>query len=475
MKNKLNGSLLSLLLGPILFFMSLFLLPADIFEYGARGAIGLMIWMIVWWIFRPVYISVTALLPVAINAIFSFIPMGSVIASYSKPIFFLLLGTNVFAIAWQKTGVDKRVALRSLLSIGTNLRKQVFVWYCIATIFSVFLANTVVTATLVPIAISMLAYAGEDEHQNPAFILIMLAIAWGAGLGGFGTPLGGGMNLVTLEYIQEFTGIEYTFGNWAVRMLPILAILTLVIGGYLVFITPKGKTLSGANEYLRKEFELLGKITRDEVIVLGLFVIAVMLTFTRPLYSSVLPNLTPFFVFFVFGLSLFFIPSKNKDNGKSERIITWEFASQRILWSLLILFSGGLALGDMMIKTGAASNIASFISSLENSSPTIILSIFVLIGIVLANISSNTAACAILMPIVLNTSVALGFDVVAMLLLATVAANSAYILPTSVRAIPSGYGLAPSEYLKKGVAILLISFLVIIILGNVIFSWIPVF
>ena len=232
--------------------------------------------------------------------------------------------------------------------------------------------------------------------------------------------------------------------------------------------------------FFEQEIKKLGKINQNEVLVLGLFLAAILLSFLRPLYASLFPNLTPFYLFFIFGLSLFFIPMKksvnlDEDDLKIEKVLTWEFAAPKILWGLLILFAGGLALGELMIKSGAANAIASLISSLEISSPVMMLSIFILIGIVLANISSNTAACSILMPIVLNISVVLGYHVVAMLLLATVAANSAYILPTSVRAIPAGHGLAPIEFLKKGLPILGIAFVALLGLGAMIFGWIPSF
>ena len=473
-------SILGFLLGPLLFGVSLLLLSNGLFTFEARGAMGLMLWMMTWWIFRPVHLGVTALLPVALNAIFGFVPMDSVIASYAKPIFFLLLGTNFFAIAWEKTGVDRRIALQSLMFIGVDLRRQVLVWYVVATVLSMFLANVVVTATLATIALSMLAFVGEDDPQGAPFVLILLAIAWGAGLGGFGTPLGGGMNLVTLSYIEEFLGVEYGFGAWTLRMLPLLAVLTILIAGYLFLLTPKGKKLMGADVFFEQEIKKLGKINKNEVLVLGLFLAAILLSFLRPLYASLFPYLTPFYLFFIFGLSLFFIPMKksastDEDDLKTEKVLTWEFAAPKILWGLLILFAGGLALGELMIKSGAANAIASLISSLEIGSPVMMLSIFILIGIVLANISSNTAACSILMPIVLNISVVLGYHVVAMLLLATVAANSAYILPTSVRAIPAGHGLAPIEFLKKGMPILGITFVALLGLGAMIFGWIPSF
>ena len=69
-------SILGFLLGPLLFGVSLLLLPNGLFTFEARGAMGLMLWMMTWWIFRPLHLGVTALLPVAVNAIFGFVANG---------------------------------------------------------------------------------------------------------------------------------------------------------------------------------------------------------------------------------------------------------------------------------------------------------------------------------------------------------------------------------------------------------------
>ena len=72
------------------------------------------------------------------------------------------------------------------------------------------LPNAVVCATITPIAMSMLKYIKEDDISNSRIgSKLLLTIAYAAGLGGLASPLGGAMNLVTVDYLQQLTGQEY--------------------------------------------------------------------------------------------------------------------------------------------------------------------------------------------------------------------------------------------------------------------------
>jgi solute carrier family 13 (sodium-dependent dicarboxylate transporter), member 2/3/5 len=107
-------STLRLVIGPLMFLMILYFFPLSQIQYPAKGAIGILIWMILWWIFRPVNLAVTDFLPLIINAIFNFIPVESFLNSYADPIIILLMGANMITICWERWGLDKRVALRIL-------------------------------------------------------------------------------------------------------------------------------------------------------------------------------------------------------------------------------------------------------------------------------------------------------------------------------------------------------------------------
>jgi sodium-dependent dicarboxylate transporter 2/3/5 len=79
-----------LLLGPALFLTSF--IPYGGFELKARIAIGTVLWMAAWWVTMPVKPAITAFLPVAVNALFSVVPMGGIISAYSAELVFLLAG-----------------------------------------------------------------------------------------------------------------------------------------------------------------------------------------------------------------------------------------------------------------------------------------------------------------------------------------------------------------------------------------------
>lgn len=89
------------LLGPILFFLCYFCLPASVFpEAAARGAIGCVAWTAFWWITAPVDLAVTAFLPIAVNALFQITDMSAVIANYASETILLLLGASILSASW---------------------------------------------------------------------------------------------------------------------------------------------------------------------------------------------------------------------------------------------------------------------------------------------------------------------------------------------------------------------------------------
>ena len=211
MKNK--KKLLMILGGPILFLLCVFCLPTSVFaEFSARAAVGTVAWMAFWWITGVVDFAVTAFLPIAVNAIFQMADMSTVIANYASETILLLLGASILTVSWEETGLDNRVAAKFLSLVGSNLRQQIVFWFILCTILSAILPNAVVCAAITPIAVSMLRYVGEkDIAKSRVGSLLLLTIAYATGVGGLASPLGGAMNLVTVDYLEQVTGQEYMY------------------------------------------------------------------------------------------------------------------------------------------------------------------------------------------------------------------------------------------------------------------------
>ena len=206
-------SIINKIMGPVLFGLCIWLLPQSVFDtFQSRAAIGTVLWMAYWWISEALDYAVTAFLPIVVNALFNLVDMKDVIANYASETILLLLGASILTVSWEIVGLDKRVACAFLSIVGTSLTTQILFWFLLSTALSAILPNAVVTATITPIAVSMLRYRGINKvsESEPASIILM-SIAWGAGIGGLASPLGGAMNLVVVNYIQELTGI-YVYG-----------------------------------------------------------------------------------------------------------------------------------------------------------------------------------------------------------------------------------------------------------------------
>ncbi len=449
--------------GPLIFFLIVYILPLNAFSYASKGAIGTMLWMAAWWIFRPVHIGITGLLPIITNSLFNFVPVDDIIGSYASPIIILLLGADLITVSWELWGLDKRIALRALCLIGTTVKEQLIVWFTVSTILTIFLPNVVVVAVLTPIAISMFNYLGWSEgiKNNKICIAISLAIAWGAGLGGFGSPLGGAMNLIAIEYIEnQIIGREYMFWTWTTRMIPMLIVICIPILLYLMSFKFETDNLPGSKKFFKEKYIEMDKITKAEQRSFLLFIIAVVVSFIRPLYQDLLPSLVPSYVFLIIGCLTFIIPG---NNGK--RLSNWNYASSKLMWGLFLLFGGGIAIGKFISISGAGNTIAQLFTEINVSNNLLLIAIISLLGIILSNISSNTAAVAILTPIVGSVMISMGLNPIPYIYLASVACNCAFVLPTSVRAIPVGYGLDPQVLFSKGLMAVLLSFLTVTIFG----------
>jgi len=462
-----------LIIGPLLFLFIVFVLPMPGFEYAARGAIGTVIWMASWWILRPIHIGITGLLPIVVNALFGFVPVEAMLVTYASPIIVLVLGANMITVSWSLWGLDKRIALKALCFIGTSIKQQLMIWFGMTVALTIFLPNTVVAAVLVPIAVSMFKYMGLDEkiENSEVATAILLAIAWGAGLGGFGSPLGGAMNLIAIRYMEEnIIGREHMFLTWTTRMLPILIIVSAAILLYLVSFKFEMDRLAGTKEFFVKKYKEMDKMSKGEKWSLALFISATVLAFGRPIYKDFLPILEPSYIFLIIGILTFIVPG---NNGK--RLSTWEYTGPRLMWGLFFLFGGGIAVGKFISLSGAGAAIGNILTGANIGGGILAIILIVFLGILLSNISSNTAAVAILIPIVGNLMKSAGLNPIPYIYIAAVACNCAYVLPTSVRAIPVGYGLDPRKLFSKGMLAVVISLVVVTLIGYIFIMYWPGF
>ncbi len=464
---------ITIAIGPLIFLICYFCIPTTIFgSYTANAAIGTLGWMAFWWIIGAVDYAVTAFLPIVVNALFQITDMSKVISNYASETILLVLGASIITASWDETGLDKRISARFLSLIGGSVRGQVVFWFVLCFILSAVLPNAVVCAAMTPIAVSMLKYVGIDDiGKSKTGSLILVTIAYAAGAGGIASPLGGAMNLVAVDYLEQVTGAEYMYSSWVVRFLPITVILLISNIIMLLIGVKKEENLGGSKEYFIIQYKKLPRISKEEIASLSLFLIATVLSFTRSLYQEYLPGLKPAYVFIICAVLSFLITRKD-----GSRLMKWKTTQKKIPWDLIYIFGGGLGIGTLVEGSGAAAAVGELVEKANLESGFLLILLIVTITILLSDVTSNTATAAIAFPIVISIIGGMdGVNVIPYIYIATIGVNLSYMLPTSIRAVPVGYGLEPKYMFKKGVPITFVCIAIMSILGYILLKYWPLF
>jgi sodium-dependent dicarboxylate transporter 2/3/5 len=159
---------------------------------------------------------------------------------------------------------------------------------------------------------------------------------------------------------------------------------------------------------------------------------------------------------------LFLLPV---DWKRRQFTVTWAQAS-RIDWGTILLFGGGLSLGRLMFTTGLAERIGrGLIGASGAESLWTVTAVMTAVAILATEVTSNTAATNMLVPVALAVSQAAGISPIPPALGVAFGASMAYMLPISTppNAIVYGSGLVPvTAMIRCGLLLDILSFAVIL-------------
>jgi sodium-dependent dicarboxylate transporter 2/3/5 len=210
---------------------------------------------------------------------------------------------------------------------------------------------------------------------------------------------------------------------------------------------------------------------RDEKICGILFILAMVGAFARPLFADLLPALEPAYIFAILGSLSFIITSANK----KDPILTWDQAQSGMLWGMMLLFGGGLALGQLVNGSGAGEGIAQVITDMHLTGDLAIIVVFVVAAVIISELTNSTVSAAVTIPIILTLCTNLGLNPVPYWFITVMGYNAEFMLPVSVRAITVGSGLDASKQMKYGVPFVIIRALLAIIVGYAFLKCWPMF
>ena len=458
-------------LGPVLAVAAYYLLALGDLSDAGRGVAAVGVLMAVWWVSEALPLAATALLPIALFPLLGVSDVEAAAAPYANDVIFLFMGGFMLALAMQRWGLHRRIALRTVMAVGTK-PVRVIGGFMIATGFlSMWVSNTATAVVMLPIGLSVLGLVfervrgdvtvtsdtqvadiaeGDDDSGAANFATcLMLAIAYAASIGSLATLIGTPPNLFMAGFLAESYGIEIGFGQWMLLGLPlavVFMVLTWLVLTKIVYpITLKD--IPGGRELFRSELQKLGPMSRGERLVLIIFVCTALLWISRePLtgwtwLTDLFPGvagLSDAGIAILAALALFAIPV---DPRHGVFTLDWSSAS-KLPWGVLLLFGGGLSLAAAISSSGLDEFIGNSVAALGGV-PTLVMVLVVVTAVVfLTELTSNTATAATFLPIVAGIAVGLDIDVLLLVVPAALAATCAFMLPvaTPPNAIVFGSG-----------------------------------
>ncbi|MBT6665856.1 MAG: SLC13/DASS family transporter, partial [Gammaproteobacteria bacterium] len=226
----LSKNIIGLTLGPLLAAVAFFTLQGFGWQATACWTAAITVICAVWWIFEPIPIPATSLIPLATLPIIGVLTPAQVGESYGSPLVLLLMGGFILSTAMEKSGAHRRVALGMVNLFGGNSsRRLVFGFMAAAAVLSMWISNTATTLMLLPVALAVIERSDDDNLAIP----LLLGIAYAASVGGIGTPIGTPPNLVFREIYQQNTGIEIGFLTWMSWGVPVVLIFVPIIALWL--------------------------------------------------------------------------------------------------------------------------------------------------------------------------------------------------------------------------------------------------
>ncbi|MDH5474973.1 MAG: DASS family sodium-coupled anion symporter [Cyclobacteriaceae bacterium] len=468
---------ISLALGPLAFFLILFLYPNLYLESEGWEVLALAAWMITWWVTEAVPISITAILPMIIFPLLGVFDIKDATSPYASSIIFLFMGGFMLALAMEEHNLHKRIAL-SIIKITGVSGNGIILGFMIATAsLSMWISNTATAVMMLPIALSvvgLLEKTYKPEYLNQFKLGLLLSIAYSANIGGIGTIIGTPPNVVLVGYMESFYGISIDFLDWMLVGIPVVIVL-LVITYFLivkVLFPIKKLEVSGTNILLENEIKKLGRWTNEQKMVAVVFVLtAIGWVFKQQINQLIgAPLLNDTVTAMMGGVAMFSLPI----NKKGKMLMEWE-AMKRLPWGILILFGGGICLAKGMEKSGVVNLLAEIVSGDNHMVLWVVIAILTAIMLFMTELMSNVALTTIFIPVVIGIASGLGVSPFYLVVPVTMAASCAFMMPISTPpnavVFSSGF-IRIRDMMKAGVILNLISIVVLVIAALTIVKWI---
>lgn len=296
----------------------------------------------------------------------------SILNAAADPVLLLFFGGFLLARSAVREGVDRSMAAILLRPFGTSPALVLLGIMLSTAVFSMWMSNTATAAMMMALLTPLLAQMDPRERFGKA---LLLGVAFGANLGGMGTPIASPPNAVAVGYLKK-AGADVSFLAWMAIAVPLMLALLLATWA-LLYVLFRPRTGDLRLEISRPP------LTGRAVYVVIVFTITVLLWMSEPWHG--LPVAVVALLPAVALTATGFLDRQDVNS---------------LEWNVLILIAGGIALGAGMSLTGLdAILVRTLTAGGALSSPFTAIALLVFTTLAIGTFMSNTAVANLLLPI----------------------------------------------------------------------------
>ncbi len=447
----------AILVGGIVFFAIALISPPVLgLTSVAQRSIGLFFLTVSFWITGdPLPPAVTGLMVLALVPLLGILPATETFALFGNRAVFFILGAFILAAGLMKSGLARRVSLYLLHTFQGSAYRLLMGIFLTANLLAYLMPAHAAAALLFPVILRIAHDLRLPKAYRGYEALLFLAMAWGAGIGGIATPLGGARAPLAIGMLQEEFGVSIQFFQWTLMAWPLSAFLTLFGLAYLYFLTRRFAdrvSLQAIREDLAIDRSPWKPIEKKMAGVFALALVAWIF----------LNHRIDMAVVAVVAAVLLFI----------LRVLTWRDVENYVNWGVILMYGGAIVLGKTLVASGGAAWLANHVIAPLTQTPWQTFATFAAFALILTEAMSNVATVAFLLPILYGIVGTVGLSPFLATLTVTLPAGLAFMLP--VGSPPNAIAFSAGRYsvawsVKRGLPLTLIAFLGLFLLAR--FVW----
>ena len=445
--NSLTNKIV-VIIGVAIFFILLVMPTPEGLTPEGRKALAVFSLCLSLWVTGMLPLAITSIMGIALIPFFNIMSAAETYSLFGNTAIFFILGALMLAAALYKTGLGTRIAYLLVTRFDEKPIRILAGIIITSASLSCIMPEHAVAAMLFPIVFEIAKSLELTPLESNFGKGLFLSMAWGAVIGGVTTFLGGARNLLAVGILEKNYNMTIGFFEWIVYSFP-FSLSLLIVAYFLIikFFPPEIDTVESAFVKLKEKIEERGPMTRDEKMLLIVFVCVIISWVFLSSYIEI--SVTS-----ILGGVLIFVLD----------IIDWHDIEEYINWGVILMYGGAIVVATALTDTGAARWLAESVFSHITLTPFIFIILFAILTKILTEGVSNVAAVAIVIPLAFSVGQVINLNPIAVTLMIALPGGLAFCLPMGAPpnaiAFSSGY-LNLNEVIKVGLILNAVSVVII--------------